>query len=285
MNWQPAVDPGKHLPTTLGELLQSPPTDRPLVLLLDEADKLIPADSYANWPLFNALRAAVNLRQMQVILSGERSLRSALHNDTSPLFNLVNETILGPLEYLAVEKLVTRPMQSMGIVLLDEKNIVKHIWEFTSGHPNIVQRLCYRLVLLLNKENSREIDLNMVNRVIQDPKFQEEDFLETYLAQASGLERGIVYLMVLHSQEPYRLQAIIDLLAIHDLPYSGDVVKKALDRLTLLRSILIQDQAGYEFAVKAFPRVLAGKVTVEDMLIQLKSEYRKDPDDLLETDP
>lgn len=284
MNWQPVPESRKHLPKTLGELLQSPTDDRFLVLLLDEADKLIPADSAANWPLFNALRAAVNLKQMQIILSGERSLRSALHNDTSPLFNLVNETILGPLEYLAVEKLVTRPMQNMGVLLLDEKNIVKLIWEFTSGHPNVVQRLCYRLVLLLNKENTREIDLDMVERVIEDPKFQEEDFLETYLAQASQLERGIVYLMILHNQEAYRLQAIIHLLEEQGLAYSGDIVKKALDRLTVLRSILRQTQAGYEFAVTAFPRVLKSKVTVEDMLIQLKSEYRKDPYDLLETD-
>jgi hypothetical protein len=283
-NWQPESESQGTPSLTFGELFRLPPMDKPLVLLLDEADKLIPADRAAHWPLFNALRASASLSQIHIILCGERTLRSALKDDSSPLFNFVNERPLGPLDYPAVEKLVTRPMQQMGITLVDEDAIVKRIWEFTSGHPNVVQRLCHRLIVRLNERRWRQIGLEDVEEVINNPEFQEVDFLETYLAQATSLERIIALLMVMNKEDkPYRLQSIIKLLDTHDLHPDGDVVKNALDRLTDLRSILKRSQAGYEFAVKAFPRVLENRVTAEDMLIKLKSEYIRDPTDVKES--
>ena len=56
-----------------------------------------------------------------------------------------------------------------------------------------------------------------------------------------------------------------------------DVVKAALDRLVTLRSILKHNQTGYEFAVRAFPKVLMHTVTVDDLLLSLKNDYIKDP--------
>ena len=274
--WQPEPEPGSHLPATFGELLQSLPIDMPLVLLLDEADKLIPGDRADHWRLFNALRSSVSLGQMQVILCGESRLLDALKEDSGPLFNFVNERRLGPLAYPDVEKLVTRPMQRMGITLEDERKIVKRIWDFTSGHPNVVQRLCHRLIVQLNADRMRFIGLNDVDGVIRNPKFQEEDFLETYMAQATPLERIIVLLMAISKGDhSYHLQDIIKLLAAHDLKPGVESIREALAQLTELRSILKRDQAGYTFAVEAFPRVLRNRVTIDDMLIELKSEYAK----------
>ena len=282
-NWQPAPEPQQSLPWTFDELLRLPPEDMPLVLLLDEADKLIPADRAARWPLFNALRASASFSQVHVILSGERTLRSALRDDSSPLFNFVNEKTLGPLDYPAVEKLVTRPMQQMGITLIDEDAIVERIWDFTSGHPNVVQRLCHKLIIRLNEKRSRLIRLDDVEGVINDPEFQEVDFLKTYLAQSTPLEQIIALLMALNKNDkPYRLQSIIELLGAQGLHPDGDIAGHALDRLTDLRSILRRSQAGYEFAVKAFPRILENRVTAEDMLIKLKSEYMRDLADVKE---
>ncbi len=276
--WQPEPEPGSHLPATFHELLQSPLTDRPLVLLLDEADKLIPADQDAHWRLFNTLRSSVSLGQMQVILCGESRLLDALKADSGPLFNFVNERRLGPLDYADVEKLVTRPMERMGITLEDEEAIVKRIWNFTSGHPNVVQRLCHRLIVQLHAEKTRFIGLNDVDGVIRNPKFQEEDFLDTYMAQATPLERIIALLMAISKGDhSFHLQGIIKLLAAHNLQPGVENIREALAQLTELRSILKRDETGYTFAVEAFPRVLRNRVTVEDMLIELKSEYARHP--------
>ena len=119
--------------------------------------------------------------------------------------------------------------------------------------------------------------------VINDPEFQEVDFLKTYLAQSTPLEQIIALLMALNKNDkPYRLQSIIELLGAQGLHPDGDIAGHALDRLTDLRSILRRSQAGYEFAVKAFPRILENRVTAEDMLIKLKSEYMRDLADVKE---
>ena len=91
----------------LRNLLHSQSDDKPLVLLLDEADRFVRADRANGWPLFNALRGLVSSGQAQVVLSGERTLRDALRDPKSPLFNFANEILLGPLDFRAVEELVT----------------------------------------------------------------------------------------------------------------------------------------------------------------------------------
>jgi serine/threonine protein kinase len=273
-DWQPEAPP--HTPATFGDLLQTPPKGKPLVLLLDEADKLIPTDRTQGWRLFNTLRAFANSGRGQVVLSGERTLREALRDPQSPLFNFVNEMILGPLDFRAVEELVTRPMKQLEIELVEEAQIVKRIWDFTSGHPNIVQRLCSRLIERLNVQGTRRITLDEVDAVINDPGFQEEDFLQTYWERATPLER-IISLLMAQDTKPCRLQDVLNLLAAEDLQPEPEVVKAALDRLVDLRSILKRSQVGYEFAVTAFPLVLANTTTAEDLLIVLKSQYHKNP--------
>jgi hypothetical protein len=278
-DWRP--ERPSDAPATLGDLLQSPPTDKPLVLLLDEADALVPADRTDGWRLFNTLRAMVSSGNFQVVLSGERTLRYALRDPTSPLFNLANEVLLGPLDFHDVEELVTRPMEQLEIQLVDEAAIVRHIWDLTSGHPNVVQRLCHCLIEQLDEQGTHRITLDDVNAVVNDPRFQEEDFLKTYWERATPLEK-IISLLMVQQARPHRLQAILDLLAAQDLQPEPQVVKAALDRLVDLRSILKRSRAGYEFAVEAFPLVVANSTTAEDLLIVFKSLYLKNPQELIE---
>jgi len=53
-------------------------------------------------------------------------------------------------------------------------------------------------------------------------------------------------------------------------------VDDALQRLVDLRSILKRTPTGYEFAVEAFPRVVAGTMTLEDMLEVLVEDYAEE---------
>jgi serine/threonine protein kinase len=272
-DWRP--EPPPDASTTFGELLRSPPADRPLVLLLDEADKLVPADRANGWPLFNTLRALANSGRAQVVLSGERTLRAALRDPKSPLFNFANEILLGPLDFRAVEELVTRPMKQLEIDLVNEKAIVDRIWTFTSGHPNVVQRLCHHLIERLNEQGTRSISLGDVNAVIEAPQFQEIDFLQTYWEAATPLEK-IITLVLSQEARTYRLKEVRKLLSGQaHIQLGAAATKDALDRLADLRSILKRSQAGYAFAVEAFPRVLANTTTVEDLLEVLVEQYER----------
>lgn len=272
--WEPGA-PLRDL-STCGDLLKAPPIDKFIVVLLDEVDDLVWADQKDNWRLFKTLRALSNSGHMQFVFSGERTLREAIRDSKGPLYNFANEIALGPLDFRAAEELILRPMKQLEIELVNEPEIIHQIYDFTFGHPNIVQRLCSRLIERLNQYKTRRITLDDVAAVINDPTFQENDFLEIYWWQATPLER-IISLLMAQQAKPYRLQAVLDLLETQDLYPDPRVVKAALDRLVGLRSILKRNQNGYEFAVKSFSQVISNTTTAEDLLITLKSEYQENP--------
>jgi transcriptional regulator with GAF, ATPase, and Fis domain len=262
-NWRP--EPPPDAPTTFGDLLQSPPTDKPLVLLLDEADKLVPADRANEWRLFNALRALVNSGHIQVILCGERTLREALRDPSSPLFNFANEMALGLLDFPDVEKLVTGPMKQLRIELVEEATMVRRIHDFTSGHPNVVQRLCRRLIERLNEHNTRHITLDDLNAVTENPDFVREDFLGTYFSRASTLEHLCALLMATDS-DLRTLASIHEALAAKGITATLNQIDAALERLVDLRNILERTSAGYDFAVTAFPLIISKSKRVPDWI-------------------
>lgn len=272
-DWSP--EPLHTPPTTFGDLLHSTFDEEFLVLLLDDVGSILSNDRTNGWPLFNTLRELAISGRIQFILSGSHTLRAALRDPNSPLFNFASEIPLGPLDYHAVEELVTRPMKQLEIDLADETVIVQRIYDFTAGHPNIVQRLCQRLIEQLSEQNVRRITFDDLEAVIKNPRFQEADFLQTYWEKASSLEKIITLVL---SQEPgvYHLREIRTLLSTqtHIQP-SATKTKEALDRLVEIRSILKRSQAGYTFAVEAFPQVLANSTTVEDLLEVFVEQYKQ----------
>lgn len=225
--------------------------------------------------MFNALRAPANAGRAQVVLTGERTLRDALRDPTSPLFNFANEILLGPLDFRAVEELVTRPMKQLEIELIDEAAMVRGIYDFTSGHPNVVQRLCRRLIERLNEQRTRRLTSDDVNAVIEDPGFQRDDFLSTYWEAATALEK-IVSLLMADDEELRTLRGLRGALAERcGLHPRAREVDEALQRLVDLRSILQRTPTGYEFAVQALPHVVAGTMTLDDMLEILTEEHQE----------
>jgi hypothetical protein len=166
-------------------------------------------------------------------------------------------------------------MKQLEIELAEEKAIVNRVWAFTSGHPNIVQRLCRRLIEQLNEQDTRRIAIDDVDAVIRDPGFQRDDFLSTYWEAATPLEK-IISLLMSDNDEVCTLQSLLEALEDHcGLQPSAREIDDALQRLVDLRSILKRTPVGYEFAVEAFPRVVAGTMTLNDMLMILTEEYEE----------
>jgi len=243
------------------------------VLLLDEVVEVVACDRENDWTLFKALWSFSNIRKAQLVLSGELTLMESLEDPDSPLYNHAIQLRLGPLEPAAVEELVTRPMEWRAISLDDRAAIVGRIHEFTSGHPNVVQRLCHRLIQRHEPGTPWLITLRDVDAVAADPTFQKEDFLQTYWERATPLERVICLLMA-QGQTPCRLKGIIQQLADHDLHPDAAAVEAALERLVSLRLILRRSQQGFEFAVTAFPRVLEQAISTEDLLHVYASQIK-----------
>jgi hypothetical protein len=276
-HWRRAPPPGAQM--TFRDVLDRPPDGPPLVILLDEADKLVLEDQRQGWRLFLTLRAAAHAGRAQFVFSGERGLAEALRASGGPLFNFAGRINLGRLDYRAVEELVRVPMSQMEIDLAGATAVVDLIWKYTSGHPNVVQRLCQRLVERTSGAlGNRTLAGDDVLAAVNEPAFLEEDFLETYWERATPLER-IISLLMAPQARAYQLMEIIAMLSVHDLRPRPAVVKAALDRLVELRCLLEHTAQGYQFAVEAFPWAVGRSATSEDLLFVLKTQYAEDVTD------
>lgn len=269
--WFP--EPPTSLPASFASVIQALPDDKPLVILLDEADKLIEPDRRSGYPLFNTLRGIANAGRCRFVLSGEQALRTELTNPNSPLFNFANEMLIGCLDFPAVEELVTRPMKQLEIELADEAEIVQHIWDFTSGHPNIVQRLCQRLIVRLNERQGRRLTPSDVEAVVADPDFLRKDFLNVYWERATALER--LCSLVMAADDSIRTLTVVhEALASHGIEVTLNQVDDALERLVDLRNILQRTAEGYDFAVTAFPEVIAKTARLDDLIALNRETYQ-----------
>ena len=252
---------------TFGDLFDSRATEKPLVLLLDEADTLLPSqpDQPDAWLLLNRLRELTNLGDLRIVLCGEQSLRETLRDASHSPFNMADLILLGPLRIADIKRLVTEPFAELEIEVAEE-GVVHKIYELTGGHPNVVQRLCNRLVAHLNDNSSRRVTLKDVESVAADPDFLSEDYLATYWATATPLERILSLLLVKHRQVN-SLEGVKRKLAEElKLEVSSTEVLGALQRLVELRSILRKTPEGYEFSMAAFPQLLGRTATLDEQL-------------------
>jgi hypothetical protein len=270
---EPTISP----PASFANVIQALPDDKPLVILLDEADKLIEPDRRVGYPLFNTLRAMANAGRCRFVLSGEQALRTELTNPNSPLYNFANEMLVGRLNFPAVEELVSRPMKQLEIELADETEIVQRIWDFTSGHPNVVQRLCQRLIVRLNRRGDRCLTLDDVKAIVADPDFLRKDFLNIYWERATALER-LCSLVMAADDSTRTLMAIHEALVSHGIEVTLNQVDDALERLVDLRNILQRTAEGYEFAVTAFPEVIANTARLDDLIALNCETYQRHGD-------
>jgi serine/threonine protein kinase len=281
-DWNPP--PSSSLPSTMGALLQSMPSDKPIAVLLDEADKLIAYDRANEWTYFYGLRALANHGRAQFVFSGERILHEAISDSFGPFFNFANQIIVGPLELQPVYNLITQPMRRMEIELIDERQIVHQIYDFTSGHPNIVQRLCSHLIDRINQQNIRRISARDVESVIEDPDFIRTDFLETYFSQASVLEHLCALLMATDSTLQ-KLDIIQQVLISKGINATLNQVNAALERLVDLRGILSRTSNGYEFAAKSIPHVASKSQRLLDYIALRREVFAQAGDISLENAP
>ena len=252
-------------PRTFGELFENPPSDKKLVLLLDEVDPLIEQDSSDGSPVLNRLRALANSDKIQAVLSGAASIRAASRDATSVLFNFANDIVIGPLDEHDVGTLVSTPMKALGIELIGEPELLSGIYYISGGHPNIVQRICSRLVEQANKLRIHRIALEDLEKVWASTDFRRE-FRETYWAEASPLEKLISLLMVedrtLHSTRRIRER----LEALLKRSVSLKTTEAALDQLVVLRSLLKESPQGHEFAVESFPVSVSDPAFLRDLI-------------------
>lgn len=250
--------------------------NKPLVFLIDEADRLVPTEQAEGWPLFGEMRALAEKNDCQFVLAGEHELANAKKNADSPFYNFAEKIRIGLLDKDSVFELITRPMKQLEIDLVQENTILERIYAFTSGHPNVVQRLCEQLLEILVERQPRQIIPRDVEDIIQSPSFQLEDFLQIFWTRATVLERAISLVMAEDARPCYSLQEIREKLMVRwEVEIKANPIRQALQRLEELRNLVKKTRYGYEFAVSAFPQVIVRNYVTEEELLLLAEPFRE----------
>ncbi|HEU5375498.1 MAG TPA: ATP-binding protein [Ktedonobacteraceae bacterium] len=268
--WFPDGFPGHAGSFT--DVVEALPSNRPIVILFDEADSLVAADRERGYALFKELRALANRGRCHFIFAGEQALRRELTNPASPMYNFPIELQIGCLEFEAVRELIIRPMREMEIDLVEEERLVRRIWDFTSGQPNVVQRLCQRLVTKLNNKQHLRLGIEDVEEAISDSDFLRRDFLGTYWESASPLERLCTLVMV-RDQSLRTPSLILQELARMRLSTTLQEIDGALERLVALRNILRRIDGGYGFVASAFPEAVMKTHNLDDLTALCRQNF------------
>ncbi|MBI5302000.1 MAG: AAA family ATPase [Chloroflexi bacterium] len=244
---------------------------RVIVMLFDEIDDLLAHDIANGERLFQILRALSQEAKTRFVFCGEKTLNLALHNPNLVFFNFCN---LMPLSYLArdeARRVITDPMQDMGVALDDEHTLPDRIVELAAGHPNIVQYICQKLVERINARRERVITRVDVSALAQSAQFAEY-FAEVSWGAASSLERLITLVMLEHPEVTPGEMA--EMLRARDLRVPPAQLEMAFDDLCLF-SILRRDGPKYAFAARAFPEVLRRSQDIYGLVMSYTEEIQK----------
>ncbi len=164
------------------------------VFLLDEVDHIIRYDLEHDGRLLQVWRALSQEGLCRFILCGERHLYRALHDASSPLFNVCRVMRLGYLPPRDVRRIINDPMAEMGISFDDSEALSQEISAMTSGHPNLVQAVCQMLIGEINARSVRLIRREDVAAVRHSERYRDL-FFEVIWGNATTLERLISVLM------------------------------------------------------------------------------------------
>ncbi len=228
------------------------PRNEPPIFLLDEVDELLKYDSQHQQRLFKQLRALSMDGRARFIMTGERSVQNHLHDANSPLFNFFGLNIrLSFLDYASVNKLVVEPLSDMQIDLLEPTSMLDAIFQATSGHPFLVQRLCQGLVQAISRGRTRVITPVHLEAVLNDSAYQQ-DYFETVWGQAPTLAKIITMIV---SEQGATLKTIRERLSGYGLTPPLREIMSALAVLDLY-SVLVNAGGTYRFVATAFPDML-----------------------------
>lgn len=170
--------------------------DGPVIIALDEVDNLLrwdlePHEGVVREAFFRACRALSQEGRAQFVFSGERLLAERLWDASSPHWNFCRPVPVKQLDRSAADHLVSRPLASLGVELVDAEETLDLAWMRTEGHPQLLQFIGDLLVRRLNERPATQrgvIDANDVDVVTDTGEFRRT-YVQTYWGQAEPLER------------------------------------------------------------------------------------------------
>lgn len=126
--------------------------NRRVLVLFDEADKFLEADSRDSFRVVERLRTLMldTQHRFKVILAGLNNVQRFQGIPNQPLAHFGAPLCVGPLEPGAAQQLVRQPLEALGYRFVDDATVLR-ILSYTNYHPGLIQLFCQELLKQLHK--------------------------------------------------------------------------------------------------------------------------------------
>ena len=236
-------------------------TGKPLVLLMDEVDRLLATDYEQGESLAAIWRALAQDGICHFIFCGSTRLIRQLDNPHTVFFNFPQAQPLGYLSPDTARMVLTQPLQTLGVELEDKQRIVDEVITLTAGHPNLVQYVGRELVHAANLRRERLIRMADMETVKHSNAFTEF-YLATIWGEAGPLEK-LITLVAPH--DSFCVGDIEATLASYEISVAAQKLDSALKMLCTY-AILEKREKTYTFIPGSFLAILHRTQEVERLI-------------------
>ena len=150
---------------------------RLVVVLFDEADNFLDADSAQNFRVIERLRSMMTVteRRFKVVFAGLHNVQRFQGIPNQPLAHFGDPIRVGPLEAKAAQALVQEPLAVLGYRI--DNAAVLRVLSYTNNHPSLIQYFCQELLkraATRSRSVPTEIAQADVDAVYRDPMVREK---------------------------------------------------------------------------------------------------------------
>jgi hypothetical protein len=141
-----------------------------LIIVLDEVDGWIEMSwkSKQKWATLERLRGMTDNGRARIFLVGYENLMRVVRKPEFPFGGRGEEYLLGPTDKENISKLITEPLDELGIPLKPSREaVIEEIWRQCLGRPNICQEICADALSEVEGEKAarRAISLATIDRI------------------------------------------------------------------------------------------------------------------------
>ena len=269
--------------------------ERRVLMLFDEADNFLDADSKDRFQVVEGLRTLMldTQRHFKVVFAGLHNVQRFQGIPNQPLAQFGTPLLVGPLEPTAAQQLVRQPLEVLGYRFENAGTILR-ILSYTNYHPGLIQLFCQELLKRLRERQQRtsppySIAQSDVERVYLLPQVRDgiRERFDLTLALDTRYQ-AIVWAIILNQIDKSggyaQAYTPVDLLRLVREWWSkgfdkvdSDQLRGLLDEMRGL-GVLVRDTEGYyRLRSPNLVHLVGTKTDIEDRLLTLSDKEPEEP--------
>ncbi len=244
-----------------------------IIFLLDEVDNLVIMQR-GDWELFRMFRASANKGACQYIIAGYREAMQEQYLLDSPFYNFAQEIRLSEFSRQQAHDLIVTPMENLRVRIKNKEEVVRRIYNETSGQPNLIQYYCLILLRKLDETGERELNPDSLIDVYNDEGFQSH-LLTSFMQNTENREKALVYSVLkrLHRapETGFSQEYIDESLRRKGILLLQDEIEEACTVLSLA-GVIKRNKKEYQFTSPIFTRMLLHTYDLNYLMKKIEEE-------------